>query len=523
MTDIELLALSYLPLLEALIPLDDVKLEQELVRRYYVNYSSYAILFQLRRPDLIQILLDRNLGDLFQFEDLDLDFLFQALSKTTSLVKLIMPTQELHPLDLQNLVNSISPNLKSLSLWHNNITDDCADIIAEFLETNSSLTSLAIRDTKLSSYGYNLIFSSLIQNTTLTQLNLIPWNFNDLNKGYLLTNASVLSKILNLNSSLKDLSLDFILDPDNFTTFALGLKNNKGLRRLRLEPTRLAFSTGTIYYTLGFLFFGALAENKTLEELDIDNSSYSFKFSTIAKPLTDYLILSNLTSLKLDDNHIQEEDFEPLVRVINRSKTLKSLSLALNDSLYLELIYPILAENRSLTHLDLHGMSLILTSEIFIYLDQNPVLTSIDLSRNELDGGSENWYDDNADQKMFFEALGRNKTLKEINLQQVTNHRFDIEELTEALKINTTLISLNIAENVLYDVDLEILADAIEVNSSLTKLNLSGYHILGRKVPNFLKDLVKNHTLTEIQFGEDMVLTHVQETINLLLERNRIN
>lgn len=478
MSDTELLALSYLPLDEALAALDDQKLQQELVRIYYPSQISLNYVIEIARADLIAVLF--NLG--FGVASIDTLESTEAVCKALSEYKTSL--QEFR------LINFINTN-----------TISYIPILSALMQ-NNQITSLDFHDLP---YEIDLnLFSDLISKNQLKSLDL-----STNSKKYKYNLHQFLTSVANNTSLIKlDLSYVSINQADDINSCAQILRQNKTLKSFFLT-----FKEANRFVQLdkAFLYFGrALIDNTSLTELGlIDTWVYGSSAIKLIEGLTKN---KSITRLDLENFQGWNGNFEfraPIQDLIRTNQTLKSISFS-QTSGALNFIIQSLTQNKTLQDLNFSGCNLFedLTTLLIENYKNNHNLTSLDLSSNRISYPAS-----------LIEYVAENQVnLKNLNLNN--NLDFNPLELCRALETNITLTSLS-----LEDVDLGMgairyLDTALLTNTTLTSLSLAYNKFSWEMIemmagsPTYTEGFLKNRTLTYLNLSYSQIGT--KEAVRLI-------
>jgi len=122
----------------------------------------------------------------------------------------------------------VNSSLTSLWITGDEMGDEGAKAIAEALKVNSSLSELKLISNRIGDQGNEAIFEALKTNTSLRTLTLSGWGIEDGSKGF--------AEALKTNTSLTSLDLCHIKIGDEGGTLMAGaLKTNTSLRKLKLS------------------------------------------------------------------------------------------------------------------------------------------------------------------------------------------------------------------------------------------------------------------------------------------------
>ena len=127
---------------------------------------------------------------------------------------------------------------------------------------------------------------------------------------------------------------------------------------------------------------------------------------------------------------------------------------------------------------------------------------------------------DDASTKLFYEVVGANSSLTNLDLTKNRIGYTGAESLSKALKVNSSLINLNLSKNIIGYTDVESLSQALKVNSSLTDLDLSENRIGDTHTASFSKALRVNSSLTNLNLSENSIGDTGAESLSQALKVN---
>ena len=345
------------------------------------------------------------------------------------------------------------------------IGDAAAAVLANVLETNTTLTNLVLDDNIFGPAGAESLHTALKTNTTLTNLNLAH---NYLGPA----GAESLTAALKTNTTLTNLVLD---DNDlglaGAESLATALKTNTSLTNLNLRRNNLGPA-------------GAECLAKALEKNTI------------------------LTNLNLSFNDLGPADAESLATALKTNTSLTNLNFSVNNlgPAGAESLATALKTNTILTNLDLSGNNVgpAGAESLATALKTNTSLTNLNFSGNNLGpAGAES----------LATALKTNTSLTNLDLSGNNVGPAGAESLATALKTNTSLTNLNLRRNNLGPAGAESLAKALEKNTVLTNLNLWFNNLGPAGAEALAKALETNTTLENLYLLQGDISESVQNTI----------
>ncbi|CAG8533896.1 13543_t:CDS:2, partial [Gigaspora rosea] len=457
-------------------------------------------------------------------------------------------------------------SISKLDVSYNNINSKLGNVLMKALESHATLTCLNLRSTyiesdtlllllkmikynktqindlDLSSNGEKLVkkgkmlMEALGKNTTIISLNLSdnPFDWSDL------TDLSYNN--LQCNKTLENLDLSNCnLTPKVVEKLKKFLVASKKLKGLNLSSNNLAFQSERIISdvltktkSLKILNLSSNKISSSIESLDKDSKTslsgrYKYKYDMSRALKVNNLaeaIRKNKTLKKLDlsSNYIRLEAGRNIARALTSNKFITELNFSDNDIVHelSEFLMTILLNN-NITGISLRSTKI--SSEMVTNLAQelksNKIkLRYLNLSRNEISNDA---------MGILVEALEDNKTLKNLDLSDITGAGQVGQEWTRSLEKNKTLKTLNLSNcnirnnvvnalekalrtnNTLSDLDLSCnscsmsnLLKALEKNRSLTKLNISNRDFLPEEIEALADALTTNNTLTHLCLSRTM-------------------
>ncbi|KAM9992331.1 hypothetical protein ACTFIY_009784 [Dictyostelium cf. discoideum] len=317
-----------------------------------------------------------------------------AIGKANQLSSLKLSSNILkdNVLQLLPILKSNCYQLNTLDLSENYITDESSKSIEEFIQFNKSIESLNLSGNSFTELGVNLIFSSLIQNETLTDLTLSNFqNFNTTLFSEYLSSSRNSNKLKSLN-----LSNSKILCSSNliFQSFSSSLKY-LDLSYCLLDDDSQINSLSQYLYS---------NENCKLEKLKLLKT---FKESVPCKLLFSNLSQS-ITDLDLSLNYLNNESSIELSTILETNKSIRSLNLTCTTFRNLGSLFNALKFNNTLLYLNLSRNSIKFKDIIdFQFLLVNNSLVSLNLSNNAIETN---------EMLQFFKLLSKNRSIKYLDI-----------------------------------------------------------------------------------------------------------
>ncbi len=404
------------------------------------------------------------------------------------------------------LLERNNPPLTSLDLGYNwRITSESAHLLSEALIQNSSLTSLNLRGNNFNPFkrvrplDVRPLRKALIQNSSLTSLNLGGNNISS--RGILL-----LSEALIQNSYLTSLNLrGNNINSEGILHLSKALIQNSYLTSLNLRGNNIN-SEGILHLSK------ALIQNSYLTSLNLRGNNIN---SEGILHLSEALIQnSSLTSLNLKHNNINSEDTLHLSEALIQNLFLTSLNLRSNNIGPVGYLWKALIQNHTLTFLDLENNLIDFVGARYLSkaLEQNHSLTILNLNMNNIGSKvhplSEALMRNNDDfigARYLSDALIQNQTLTILNLNTNDIASNGARCLSKALMQNHSLTSLDLGNNLIDFIGAAYLSEALMRNHSLTTLNLNSNSIGSKGACSLSKALMQNYSITSLNLGNNHI------------------
>ena len=298
------------------------------------------------------------------------------LESNTTLTHLFLSLGDLiDPSGWSALARALTKNstLKCLSLEFNSIMDSEALAFADALETNTTLTQLGLCVYSSSDLGIEAICKALQSNHVITHLSLSGSTIGDSGAevlaGELQSPATQLSYVNLAHCEITSLGAEAL---------AGALKTNRSLTYLSLEDSDISCSATALAE--------AIRLNRTLTHLNLSRNDISdLGTEVICKALQSNHVMTHLI---LHGNTIGNSGAVALAEALKSPATQLSyldLQRCHITTFGVEILAGALQTNRSLTHLNLAGLSISSSATALAEaLQLNRTLTHLDLSHNQI-------------------------------------------------------------------------------------------------------------------------------------------
>ena len=437
-------------------------------------------------------------------------------------------------------------NLKKFNISHNEITDQIAEDIANFLSQNCKLVELDV------SYN-NLQTEGAIKIARLSEItNLIKFNIshNEVNEQAAKWVASFLSQ----NSKLKELDLSYnnlqatgaieiaeLCSGTNLTKLKeLDLRYNYLQATGAIEIAKLCSVNNLTKFNISHnkitdkaakSVATFLSQNSKLEELDL---SYNNLQSAGAIEIAGLCSISSLIKLNISHNEITGEAANPIATFLSQNSKLQELDLSYNN---LQAVVKI-EYLRDITNLNKFRISCIgitdqAAKNVANFLSQNSKLEELDLSCNSPGAVkitelcnitnlkkfniSHNGIIDQAG-KCLSAFLSKNSNLEELDLSYNKLKATGVNMIAELCKI-TNLTKLNISHNDITDHPLDFVPTFLSQNLNLKEFDLSHNNLQAEGAINILEwSSITN--LVKFSISHNSITDHAAECIAIFIFQN---
>ena len=363
--------------------------------------------------------------------------------------------------------------LKALDLSYNNMTGKIADDLSEVIKCNTSLTQLCLAGNDLKS-STCVILQALKGHSGLKKLDLSENG---------LTNLVVenLADVIKSNTSLEKLHL---ADNELKSSASVILKSLKATSTLNT----LDLTNNTMKCDVAGDLADVIETNTFLENLHLANNDLKSSAAVVLEALKSN---SNLKTLNLAKNNMIDDVVEDLADVIKCNAYLQMLSLAhnhLKSSSVIEIL-KVLQKNTKLKILDLYGlhMSESVAEDLASVIKNNTNLEQLYLANNSLKSSA----------GVILKALKNISKLKALNLLDNNMTGIVAEDLADVVKSNPCLKLLTISKNDLKLSAITIL-QALKGNSKLEILKLNGNHMTGKVAQDLADVIIRNPHLNDL-------------------------
>ena len=378
--------------------------------------------------------------------------------------------------EIQSLHSISTKLIKSISLQHNQITEDALKVLMSIIMNSSKLKELFLVNNQIKS-RINEILGENMNPLFHKELCL----FGDLaqalsNKRYLQTlqlnepylkSTTIVVKALATTSRLQELSLNCIGHRSNSKNLALNIssmvENNNSLKKLFLADNNLKVED-IIYISK------SLCKISSLEILELQNNIMT---EEAAEEIAS-VILSNtgIKELYLGNNHLQAGVIK-ISRALKKISSLKILDLE-NNQLSEKVVDELASAISAINSLEK------------LWLDNNNLASSI---------------------TKLAMACSKHSKLKQISMGNIGISEKDGKEIATIIKSNVAINKLSIFENNLLSSGfIPICQSLLEVQTmSLTLLNAYSINVTTTVSEELTKVISKNESLEEILLGDNLI------------------
>ena len=386
-----------------------------------------------------------------------------VLAENTKLKELNICDANLHREEIIKIFTKLRfPYLTKLSISHNDITNEAADDIANFLSKSYELKELDLSHNNIKSAGAIKICRANLLN--LTTFNISQ---NSITTGA----ANDIANFLSHNLRLKVLDLSYNdLQESGCKNIFKALQNISVLTALKLSNCNVVNKAADELAV-------TLLCNIYLQEVDLSYNNLSS--SDITKILKGMKNLTDLISFNISHNKVTDEAGKNIANILSRNCQLQVLNMSFICLSYYEY------------------------AKIFKGMKNIIYLRTLDISCNNISFQAS---------RSIAAVLAQNRKLEELDISyNDLQTRGAIKIFQGIKKYNSALRKLNIAHNMVTDEATHYIIDVLCSNSRLKKLNLSHNKMVESGV--IAKMLVKNTTVTYNKQAVTRlsILTNLQE------------
>ena len=369
--------------------------------------------------------------------------------------------------------NTTISNLNKLNISHNNITNQAANIVANFLSQNSHLEELDLSYNDLQAAG-GIKIAEVSNIMNLTKFNLSHNSITD-------HAAESVAGFLSHNSKLRELYLSHNdLQTTGIIMIAEGLSFTTNLTTVNISNNNITDQAAK--HIADWLF-----QNKRLIELDI---SFNNVCTTGAKLIFNKLKqqISNLRKLNIDHNAITSE-------------------AAVDIAIFL--LHNIKLQELNVSHNNLQAIGIV---TILRGIIKNSELTKLNLSSNNISSTINTVAGDIA------EILSRNTKLKELDLSN--NIFIKTATILHKTRNVTNLIKCNFSGNGIADNVIDYIIKFLLGNTKLEILNLSYNQISETGAAKIFKNLRTIKCLASFDISHNDITDEAADDIIAFLHEN---
>ena len=397
----------------------------------------------------------------------------------------------LSDLQIADVASALSEKstLKHLNLSYNEITTDKTALKISSVIINNSLRNINLSNCHLQESGIIIIAEALANITSLISI--------DISENYIAGNSiDSVAAVVRENLLLEKLNLGYCFQYNADKSFT---RNRKGVEYILMPLTMLTclkyldLHSSYVSEVASGLLPAVIASNELLSHLDLTDCKVPhMNLIAIAKKLQStctlkFLSLSSnvivneaayelavairknnyvLEYLALSDCELEERGFIAIAESLLNISSLKHLDLSNNVVTDIELLPVVVANNKSLSHLDLTDCKLphMKLIEIAKTLQLTCTLKFLSLSSNVIV---------NKAAYEFALAISKNFALQHLALSDCKLEERGFISIVESLLNISSIKHLNLSNNIITDKAAKTLASGIANNKKLTYLDLS--------------------------------------------------
>ena len=437
-----------------------------------------------------------------------------ALAKNTSLALLILASNQISDSGAEAIFNSLTVNKSSLTylnLIGNPLTDICIQAATNMLTINTSLASLALYGNQMSDIGIQLLLTAAEKNTSLNTFSI--GGSNKITNA----STQIIADFLNTNTTLKTFAVvSTQIDDIGAQIIALALKNST-LTYFNFSGNTItdigaqAFITAlqNNYFLITFLLDGTVsAENLTAISLLMARNTAVTQAITRLKDND-----PTLTSLDLSNMHINDVGATLIAEALKGNTSLEYLNLNTNQigDIGTTALANTLKTNNTLKilYLDINQITSTGVIALANALQENSSLTYLDLGDN--DAG-------NMGANALAETLKINTSLNTLELGANNINDIGFSNLIDALNNNASIKILYFYNNEIDNAGAKLLITTLQNNYSIIYCDLSNNSISQANLNQINALLIRNQntpsfTTNKIAIKEGQTLVLSSENI----------
>ena len=490
--------------------LENTKLEELCLSDNSLHVESINKIFsRLQISTLIKVIISHN-----EITDEAADVIANFLSRNTRLQELDLSHNDLQAAGVVSICQVNLSKLTNFSLSHNSITSDAANQIAAFLSCNANLKVLDLSSTELQKVDCKDIFKALQNISTISSLNVSNCNVGN-------EAADELATVLFHNLKLEMIDLSYNnLSPLDIATILRGMENISNLASISVSQNKINDEAADDLATI-------LLHNPNLKHLDLSGNSLSaLAFVKIFKGMKN---ISNLITMNISYNMITNEAANELANVLHHNTTLQKLNMSGNNLSKSDTV-KVFKEMKNITSIETicigyndindeaaDGLANVVLNNNSL---QELVLRSNSLSSSDatkIFKGMKNisnlaiiHINYSALTKKAAEELARvllhNTLLHEINLSYNKISTLDGIMIFEAMKNMTNLVAIDISHNMISDKAAGSIATVLSHNNKLSSLNLSSNHFRSDGFVKIFNGMKKIVSLRKLSIGNNEII-----------------
>ena len=423
------------------------------------------------------------------------------------------------------IITTFCDNLEILNLSNNEISENGAISIADYITDNACLLELNISMNTIRSDGVRIIAEAIKANTTLRTLDISNNNIQD-------HGAAMISNCF--NKSLKELNVS----NNNITSNATAIGVNTTLYKLDLSCNMLSDDGATF-------ISACLLGTVSLQVLNISHNKITDRgIQVISEAIR---MNSTLQNINISKNHISSEGLLYFIEAVKNSYTLQVVNVTHNNvtrsgftsikQCIENLLHPIQIIASWNEIVSSSGKLLVIskictnhafesiTEDMWLFEDydhdhivtclseclkEDDMLLELNLSKNKIISGSE---------KKIVKAIAINKTLQKLDASFT---KIYVGLTSDFIKIDKSLKELNISNNNITSNGAKEIATAIRVNTTLEKLDIS-CNSLSDEGATFISNGLKNNiSLQELNISRNKITSEGTKEITKAIQINSI-